>query len=93
TKCSQARKWLEETKKVQIVMRFRGRMMTRQEVGRKVLNEFIEALSDAGQVEKAAQMEGNIMTCMISPLKKQGGKQNAKDENKQLVSKTGKEDR
>ena len=93
TKCSQARKWLEETKKVQIVMRFRGRMMTRQEVGKKVLNDFIEALSDAGQVEKAASMEGNIMTCMIAPLRNKGGKQNAKDENKQLVSKTGKEDR
>ena len=70
TKCSHARKWLEEGKKVQIIMRFRGRMMTRQEVGKKVLHDFLDQLSDISQVEKPASMEGNILSTTIAPKKK-----------------------
>ena len=70
TKNAQARKWLEEGKKVQLVMKFRGRMMTRQDVGRKVLNDFIGALSDISSLEKSASLEGNIMSCMIASKKK-----------------------
>ena len=86
TKANQARKWLEEGKKVQVIMRFRGRMMTRQEVGKKVLNEFIENLADVGSVEKQPSMEGNILSCMISPSKKKKeGVSNAKNENEQVA--------
>ncbi|MBR6958637.1 MAG: translation initiation factor IF-3, partial [Erysipelotrichaceae bacterium] len=37
TKVKQSRKWLEEGNKVRVDMRFRGRMMTRQDVGKKVM--------------------------------------------------------
>ena len=70
TKVKQSRKWLEEGNKVRVDMRFRGRMMTRQDVGKKVMESFIAELSDVGNVDKQPIMEGNTMSCVISPVKK-----------------------
>lgn len=69
TKLRHARKWLEEGTKVKVDMRFRGRMMTRIDVGRKTMNRFIEECSDLGSVEKAPKLEGNTMSVVISPNK------------------------
>ena len=70
TKLKQATKWLESGMKVKIDMRFRGRMMTRQEVGMKIMNDFIEKLSGISSVDKAPKLEGNIMSCVLTPKKK-----------------------
>jgi len=70
TKAKQARGWLDEGKKVKVDMRFRGRMMTRQEVGMKIMNDFIENLADISSVDKMPKLEGNIMSCVITPKKK-----------------------
>lgn len=70
TKLKQARKWLESNMKVKIDMRFRGRLITRQEVGKKVLDEFILKCNDLGNVEKKPCLEGNTISCIITPKKK-----------------------
>ena len=70
TKQKQARKWLESGMKVKIDMRFRGRMMTRQEVGLKIMNEFVESLAEISSVDKQPKLEGNIMSCVLTPKKK-----------------------
>ncbi len=70
TKLKQATKWIESGTKVKIDMRFRGRMMTRQEVGMKIMNEFIEQLSEIANVDKTPKLEGNIMSCVLTPKKK-----------------------
>ncbi len=70
TKVKQARGWLENGMKVKADMRFRGRMMTRQEVGRKIMDSFIETLADISNVEKQPKLEGNILSVVISPKKK-----------------------
>ena len=70
TKVKQAKGWLEDGNKVKIDMRFRGRMMTRQEIGIKVMNDFIEALADKAKIDKAPNLEGNIMSCVLTPIKK-----------------------
>ena len=44
--------------------------MTRQEVGMKVMNEFISKLSDIANVDKQPKLEGNIMSCVLTPKKK-----------------------
>ncbi|MBQ7891821.1 MAG: translation initiation factor IF-3 [Erysipelotrichaceae bacterium] len=67
TKASQARKWLEEGKKVKVDMRFRGRLITRLDVGKKVMDNFIEELSDISIVEKQPSLEGNTMYCIMGP--------------------------
>lgn len=70
TKLKQATKWIESGLKVKIDMRFRGRMMTRQEVGMKIMNEFIDKLSEISSVDKSPKLEGNIMSCVLTPKKK-----------------------
>jgi len=70
TKAKQASKWIESGMKVKVDMRFRGRMMTRQEVGLKIMNDFIEKLSPIANVDKQPKLEGNIMSCVLTPLKK-----------------------
>ena len=70
TKLKQATKWIESGLKVKIDMRFRGRMMTRQEVGMKIMNDFIDQLSAISSVDKTPKLEGNIMSCVLTPKKK-----------------------
>jgi len=70
TKLKQATGWVNEGKKVKVDMRFRGRMMTRQEVGIKIMNEFIEKMSEIAVVDKQPKLEGNIMSCTLTPKKK-----------------------
>lgn len=69
TKLKQARKWVESGMKVKVDMRFRGRMITRIAVGKQVMNEFIEAMSDITVVDKKPQLEGNIMSVVMTPKK------------------------
>jgi len=70
TKVKQARGWLEDGDRVRIDMRFKGRMMTRQEVGKKIMDSFITELSDAASVDKMPKLEGNILSCTLTPIKK-----------------------
>lgn len=70
TKLRQARKWVEDDMKVKIDMRFRGRLITRIEVGKKIMNEFVEAMDDIASVEKKPNLEGNTLSCVLAPKKK-----------------------
>ena len=70
TKLNRAREWIENNQKVRIDMRFRGRRITRQEVGKEVINKFTEQISDIADVNKEPQMEGNTMSVVYSPKKK-----------------------
>ncbi len=70
TKLNRAREWIEDGQKVKIDMKFRGRMITRQEVGREVMKQFTEQIADIADVSKAPQLEGNTMSVTFSPKKK-----------------------
>ena len=70
TKMRHARKWVEDGMKVKVDMRFRGRLITRLEVGKKIMNSFIEEISDIANVEKKPILEGNTMSCVLAPKKK-----------------------
>ena len=70
TKLKHARNWLEDGMKVKVDMRFRGRLITRLEVGKKVMNNFIEETADLANVEKAPSLEGNMMHVILAPKKK-----------------------
>lgn len=69
TKVKRAKEWLSDGQKVKIDMRFRGRMITRQEVGKQVLNKFTEQVSDVADVTKPPMLEGNTMSVTFSPKK------------------------
>ena len=70
TKLKHARGWIEDGQKVKVDMRFRGRMITRKEVGEAVMNRFVEQISDIAVVDKAPSMEGNTMSVILSPKKR-----------------------
>lgn len=70
TKLKHAREFLEEGNKVKLDMRFKGRMMTRIEVGQKIMNEFVAAVADIASVDKSASMEGRTMSLVLTPKKK-----------------------
>ncbi|NLZ75426.1 MAG: translation initiation factor IF-3 [Erysipelotrichia bacterium] len=70
TKVRQAKGWLEGGNRVKVDMRFRGRMMTRQDVGKKVMENFITELSEVATIDKQPKLEGNTMSCTLTPIKK-----------------------
>ena len=70
TKMRHARSWIENGMKVKVDMRFRGRLITRLEVGKKIMNNFIEEISDIANVEKRPALEGNTMSTVLAPKKK-----------------------
>ena len=61
-------KFLENGDKVKITMRFRGREMAHQNLGRELLERVAEDVKEHGKVENIPKMEGRQMTMMIGPL-------------------------
>ena len=70
TKLRQATKFLEKGDKVKVSIRFKGRMITHQDVGRQVMYEFAEAVKDIAVVEQKAKMDGRQMFLQLAPIKK-----------------------
>lgn len=66
-KAKHSREFLKEGNKVKITVVFKGREMAYKHRGEKVLREFIEKLADTSKIENDIRMEGNRMSCMISP--------------------------
>ena len=64
-----ARRWLNEGDKVRAAIAFRGREMSHRELGAKILKRLTEELSEVGDVEVAAKMEGYQMFTILSPKK------------------------
>ena len=70
TKLRNGRKFLEKGNKVKVSIRFKGRMITHQDVGRQVMDEFAEAVKDIAVVEQKAKMDGRQMFLQLAPIKK-----------------------
>lgn len=68
-KVRDARRWLEEGKKVKVRIRFRGREITYPEIALEDLRDIAEDLSDVGVIEQAPSMEGRSMLMVIAPAK------------------------
>ena len=64
-----AEKWLQEGKKVKFRVRFRGREITHQHIGRNRLSKIEEELKDVGVVEQRPNMEGRDMLMILAPTK------------------------
>ncbi len=69
TKVRHAQRFLGEGNKVRVVMKFKGREMSHTNIGREVLDRFVEACSGAGVVEKRPVLDGRFMSMVISPVK------------------------
>ncbi|MCP4759641.1 MAG: translation initiation factor IF-3 [Planctomycetes bacterium] len=65
----QARKFLMDGHKVQIVQNFRGREMLHKERGNKRMADVIEQLADISRVEMTPRMAGRRMSLILAPDK------------------------
>jgi len=68
-KVRNARRWLEEGKKVRVRIRFRGREITYPEIALTDLKQIAEELADLGVIEQAPMMEGRTMLMLVAPGK------------------------
>ncbi len=62
-----ARDFLAAGDRVKFTLRFRGREMAYQNLGREKLMKVCEALSDAATVEGNPRMEGRLMGVLLAP--------------------------
>ena len=65
----QARKFLMDGHKVQIVQNFRGREMAHKDRGNQRMKEIVEQMEDIAKVELYPRMAGRRMTMVLSPDK------------------------
>ena len=63
-------RFLENGDKVKVTMRFRGREMAHQNLGRELLERVADDIQELGKVENMPKMEGRQMIMMIGPISK-----------------------
>lgn len=62
-------RFLESGDKVKITLRFRGREMAHQNLGRDLLERVAEDVKEIGKIENMPRLEGRQMVMMIGPIK------------------------
>lgn len=63
-------RFLTDGDKVKVTLRFRGREMAHQELGRDLLKRVENDLQELGTVEQFPRMEGRQMVMVLAPKKK-----------------------
>tara|TARA_R110002020_G_scaffold134530_30_gene300456 strand:+ start:330 stop:824 length:495 start_codon:yes stop_codon:yes gene_type:complete len=61
-------KFLENGDKVKVTLRFRGREMAHQNLGRELLERVADDVKELGKIENMPKMEGRQMVMMIGPV-------------------------
>lgn len=67
TKARKAKTILEKGNKVKISLRFFGRMIVHQDLGKDVIERFVESLSDCSTVESPIRLDGRTLFAVIAP--------------------------
>lgn len=70
TKLNKARSFLEDGKKVKVLVKFMGREIVRPERGSELLNSFIGGCGELCVVEKQPLLDGRNMITILAPPKK-----------------------
>lgn len=80
------REFLTDGDKVKLVVKFRGREVTRSEFGRQVIDKVLIATEDISKIDREARMEGRQMVAVISPeRKKQHGQSESQTISEQKI--------
>ncbi len=69
TKVKHAHRFLGDGNKVRVVVKFRGREMSHQDLGREMLEKFEQACEGLGSVDKRPTLEGRFMSMIVNPVK------------------------
>jgi translation initiation factor IF-3 len=52
---------------VKLTIRFRGREITHQELGRRILDRIADEVKDISEIERQPKLEGRQMIMILSP--------------------------
>jgi translation initiation factor IF-3 len=66
-KVKHVRRFLDEGNKAKVTVRFKGREMAHTELGWKMLNKMVEAVTDIATVENHPRMEGRMLSMILTP--------------------------
>ncbi len=69
TKIRHIKRFLKDRNKVKVRVFFRGREITKPELGLEVLNKILAAVEEEAQVEMKPRMEGRQMIMVLAPKK------------------------
>lgn len=69
TKARKAKTILEKGNKVKVSLRFYGRMIAHQDLGKEVVDRFVESLADVSTIESPIKMDGRTLFAIIAPKK------------------------
>jgi translation initiation factor IF-3 len=67
TKTRKVERFLNDGHKVKVTLTFRGREMHHPELGRRILDEVVEAIAHLGRVEIMPRVDGRNMTMVLAP--------------------------
>jgi len=70
TKMKHVHRFLGEGSKVKLTIMFRGREMSHQELGLKILQRVAEEVAEVADVEQMPKVDGRNMTMVLNPKKK-----------------------
>jgi translation initiation factor IF-3 len=68
-KIKRIREFLEDSNKVKLTVRFRGREMAHQDIGRDLLYRVADTVKDLGQIAQEPVSEGRAMSMLIAPVR------------------------
>lgn len=68
-KMKQAKKFLEQGNKVKFTMRFKGRELSANDMGKQIMTQIVEDLDTCAKVDSEMKLEGRQMMMILSPLK------------------------
>ena len=66
-KLKQAINFLNKKDKVKVNLFFRGRQMEHMDLGRKVLDRFINDAQQTGKIERGSVLEGRVISVVLGP--------------------------
>jgi translation initiation factor IF-3 len=70
TKTRKVQRFLQDGHKVKVTLTFRGREMHHPELGKRILDEVVESVSDLARVEIVPRIDGRNMTMVLAPDRK-----------------------
>lgn len=66
-KMRHAKEFLEEGHKVKATVFFRGREIVHQDLGRELLQKFIDGLADVSKIDQEMKTEGRVLSVTLAP--------------------------
>ena len=64
------KRFLTDGDKAKVTLRFRGREMLHQDIGKRILDRVREDLDELGVIEQEPKLEGRQMVMVLAPKKK-----------------------